>query len=476
MQEMKKIRFGTSGWRAIISDDFTFDSLKLVVQAIADHLASSGLNGKEVIVGYDTRFMSERFAEEACGVLAANGFKAVLSLRDVPSPVLSYSILKRKAAGGINITASHNPPDYSGIKFSPSWGGPALPETTKDIEDRINGLKGSYREIPIPEACERGLIEKVDLRGPYLEDLARKVNLSSICKAGLKIVVDPLYGTSRDYLDKTLRESGCDIAVLHSYRDPYFGGLTPEPTEKNLEELIRFMKKGSYDIGLATDGDADRFGIVDSDGNFIDPNMILALLLEYLIETKGWRGGVARSVATSHLIDIIARSYGIEVYETPVGFKYIGELIAEDKIIIGGEESAGLSIKGHLPEKDGIIACLLVAEMIAVKRMSLKDLLENLYRKFGKVYNKRVDIKVSEDLIDRVKSKEAKVKIEEYSGFKVKNIINIDGVKYIFENGNWLLMRPSGTEPLVRLYAEAGCPEAVEVLIKAGKEVIGIVR
>lgn len=471
---MGNISFGTSGWRAIISDDFTFDNLKLVVQAISDHLISEGYKGKEIIVGYDTRFLSEKFAEESCGVLAASGFKTILSMRDIPSPVLSFSILKRKAAGGINITASHNPPDYSGIKFSPAWGGPALPETTKDIEKRIHGLKGSYREIPIPEAYERGLIEKVDLSISYLEDLLKKINISAIGKAGLKIVIDLLYGTARDYLDRILREAGCDIAVLHSYRDPYFGGLTPEPSEKNLEELIRYMRKGDYDLGIATDGDADRFGIVDSDGRFIEPNYILALLLDYLIETRGWKGGVARSVATTHLIDAIAGYHGIDVYETPVGFKYIGELIAENKIIIGGEESAGLSIKGHVPEKDGILACLLVIEMVAVKRVSLKELLQDLYRKFGKVYNKRVDLKVPGDQTNRIKSKESKVKIEEYSGFRVKDIITIDGIKYIFENGNWLLMRPSGTEPLLRLYVEAGCPEAVEVLIKAGKEIIGI--
>lgn len=470
---MAKINFGTAGWRAIISDDFTFDNLKLVVQAIADHLIAGGFEGREVIVGYDTRFLSGRFAEESCCVLAANGFRTILSMRDIPSPAISFSILKRNAAGGINITASHNPPDYSGIKFSPSWGGPALPETTKDIENRIDGLKGSYREINPFEAYERGLIEKVDLSTSYIEDLLKKIDISAISRAGLKIVIDPLYGTARDYLDKILREAGCDIAVLHSYRDPYFGGLTPDPSEKNLEELIRYIKRGDYDLGLATDGDADRFGIVDSDGDFVEPNIILALLLDYLIETRRWKGGVARSIATTHLIDSIALSYGIDVYETPVGFKYIGELIAEDKIIIGGEESAGLSIKGHVPDKDGILACLLVTEMVAVKRKSIKELIDDLHRRFKKFYSKRVDIRVSEKIMDRLKTQDPRLKMEEISVLKVKDIISIDGTKFIFEDGSWVLIRPSGTEPLIRLYVEAGSEEDLQKLINTGKEFIG---
>jgi len=467
---MGEIKFGTSGWRAIISDDFTFDNLKLVVQAIADHIIAGGYKGNEVIVGYDTRFLSERFAEESCSVFAANGLKTILSLRDVPSPVISFSILKRKAAGGINITASHNPPDWSGIKFSPSWGGPALPETTRDIEDRIDRLNGLFKEMPVMEAYEKGFIEKLDLRSYYLEDLRQKVDLPSIRMADLKIVVDPLYGTARDYLDTILREVGCDIAVLHSYRDPYFGGLTPEPSEKNLEELIRYIRRGDYDIGLATDGDADRFGIVDSDGSFISANAILPLLLDYLIESRGWKLGVARSVATTHLIDAIAKYHGIEVYETPVGFKYIGELIVKDKIILGGEESAGLTIKGHVPEKDGILACLLVAEMIAVKRRPIKGLLNELYGKVGKVYNKRIDIKVSEDLIKRFRTHNR----APLSDLKIKDIIKIDGTKYLLEDGSWLLLRASGTEPLIRLYVEAGSEDGMNRLIEEGKRIIGL--
>lgn len=470
---MEKIKFGTSGWRAIISEDFTFDNLKLVVQAIADHLASQALKGKEVIVGYDTRFLSEMFAEEACGVLSANGLNAHLSIRDVPSPVISFSILNRKAAGGINITASHNPPEWSGIKFSPSWGGPALPETTKDIEDKINRLKGVYKEIPIREAYEKGFIEKVDLREDYLRDLRNKVDLSSISKAGIKIVVDPIYGTVRDYLDTVLREAGCDIAVLHNCRDPYFGGIIPDASEKSLCELAGHIRKGNYDLGVATDGDGDRFGIIDSDGDFVEPNLILALLLDYLIKSRGWDGGVARSVATTHLIDAVAKFYGIELYETPVGFKYIGKLIAEDKIILGGEESAGLSIKGHVPEKDGILACLLVAEMVAVRGMSIKELLGDIYRRFGRVYTKRVDLRVSEDIIERLQTPEPRLQTKLF-GLKVKDIITIDGTKYILEDGSWLLMRPSGTEPLVRLYVESGSEEGLNALIKAGKGFIGI--
>lgn len=469
---MTRIRFGTSGWRAKIADEFTFGNVRLIVQSIADYINSKGLKEKGVIVGYDTRFLSERFAEDASSIIAGNDIKVYLSMRDVPTPVLSYEILRRKTAGAINFTASHNPPEYGGVKFSPDWGGPALPEVTGYIEERINTISiNNIATLPLHKARDRGLLEDIDLRTPYLTDLKNKIDLQAIKKVRLKIVVDLLYGTARDYLDTILMENGYEIAVLHGYRDPYFGGMSPDPSEKNLSELKEFVRKGDYDLGLAIDGDADRFGIIDRDGIFIEPNYIIALLLDYLVREKGWKGNVARSVATTHLIDSVARYHGIHVHETPVGFKYIGDLISKDELIMGGDESAGLSIKGHVPEKDGILASLLVAEMVAVEGKTISQMLNDLYRKVGKIVTRRINISLTKDLKDIIEEK-LKETIPFFNGLRVKETVKIDGIKYILEDNSWILIRTSGTEPVVRIYAEAGDEKKLERLLNAGRRFV----
>lgn len=470
----EKIKFGTSGWRGVIADDFTYSRVRVVTQAIADHLVAQGLKDKGVIVGYDTRFMSERFAEEAVKVLAANGLHSYLSNRDVPTPVISFEIIRRKAAGGINFTASHNPPQYNGLKFSPAWGGPALPETTKDIETRANTLneKNSVRTMPFAESREKGLVEVLDLRKAYLDDLKKKIDFDIIKKAKLKVAVDLLYGTGRDYLDGSLRDAGCAVTVVHGYRDTMFGGRSPEPSEENLAEISGIINKGTFDIGLAVDGDADRFGIMDQDGTYIDPNQILALTLDYLCRTRGWKGGAARSIATSHLVDAVAKKHGIEVYETGVGFKFIGDLLVQGKIIFGGEESAGMTIKDHVPEKDGILACLLAAEMVARERRSVGDLLKRLYKDVGTILNRRVNIRLTESNRAAVAERLSQP-ITELDGMRVKGKkTTADGTKYMLEDDSWVLMRASGTEPVVRLYVEAGNEAAIKKLAEAGKRFI----
>lgn len=467
-----QIKFGTSGWRGIIADDFTFDSVKVVTQAIAEHLKQEGTAGQGVVVGYDTRFLSERFAGETARVLAANDIPVYLSDRDVPTPVISFEILRRKAAGGINFTASHNPPEYNGIKFSPAWGGPALPETTRAIETIANRLMGTgeYQEISIDEARANGLLTVEDFRPHYLADLKTKVNLETIRKANLTIGIDVLYGTARGYLDAILRDAGCKVEVLHDWRDVYFGGHPPEPAEEHIHELMEGAKSGRFNLGLGTDGDADRFGVVDAGGRFITPNFLIALLFDYLKKTRGWSGGVARSVATSHLMDDVAKLYGLEVFETPVGFKFIGDLITQDKIIIGGEESAGLTIKGHVPEKDGILACLLTAEMVAVEGKDLTTMLEELFQKVGhRVYTDRINIRLTDALKEGLKAKLASP-LDSFAGLKVKNTDRTDGVKYILEDGSWLLLRLSGTEPVARLYLESRDEATFTTLLEAGKQ------
>lgn len=470
---MAHIAFGTSGWRGILCEDFTFENVKIVTQAIADYLKSTGEADKGVIIGCDTRFMGKRFTEEAAAVLAGAGIKALLCSRDVPTPVIAFEILRRGAAGGINFTASHNPPEYNGIKFSPSWGGPALPETTKQIEQRANEMMGDfcYKELSLEEAKRRNLLEVIDPHGAYLAALEQKVDFDALKTIG-KLGLNPLYGTARGYLDAPLKSLGIPYAIINDHLDPYFGGQPPEPSEAHIPDFISLVKNDpTIRLGLATDGDADRFGILDADGTYIEPNYIIALLLDYLIRVRKLSGGVARSVATSHFVDAVAKKHGVPVYETPVGFKYIGELITQDKIVIGGEESAGLTIKGHVPEKDGILACFLVAEMVAHEGKTVRELLERMYGEVGRFITRRDNLKLSPELEAAYPVKVAAVP-KEIAGAAVTDVITVDGVKLILSDGSWMLFRKSGTEPVVRLYGEASSETRLTEVMAAGRRFI----
>jgi phosphoglucomutase len=470
---MTRITFGTSGWRGILCEDFTFDNVKVVIQAIADNLTAGGEQHKGVVIGCDTRFMGQRFAQEAARVFAGSGIKSYLCDRDTPTPVISFEILRRGAAGAVNFTASHNPPEYNGVKFSPSWGGPALPETTQDIERRANEMLGEvcYREVQLDVALRNGLVERIDPRPAYLADLETKIDFDAIKSIG-KLGVDTLYGTGRGYLDEPLRKHGIDFAIINDKPDPYFGGHPPEPAEKHIPDFIKLIKGDpAIKLGIATDGDADRFGILDADGSYIEPNYIIALLLDYLIRVRKLEGGVARSVATSHLIDAVAKKHGVPVYETPVGFKYIGELISQNKLVIGGEESAGLTIRGHVPEKDGILACFLVAEMVAREGKTVRELLERLYSEVGRVVTMRDNLKLSPELEAVYADKVNAVPVE-VAGAKVTEVIRIDGTKLLLDDGSWVLFRKSGTEPVVRLYGEAGNDARLAEVMAAGRKFI----
>ncbi|MDD2365084.1 MAG: phosphoglucomutase/phosphomannomutase family protein [Desulfuromonadaceae bacterium] len=470
---MAEIKFGTSGWRGILCEDFTFNNVKTVVQAIAETVKTSGEQEKGIVISCDTRFMGQKFVEAAATVLAGAGIKSFVCERDTPTPVISYEILRRGAAGAINFTASHNPPEYNGVKFSPSWGGPALPETTGEIERLANAMTGteSYRELQFERAVECGLIEIINPRNSYLEALEDKVDFDVIKKLG-KIALNPLYGTARGYLDEPLRTHGASYSIINNHLDPYFGGQPPEPSESHIPDFITLVKNDpEIKLGIATDGDADRFGILDADGSYIEPNYIIALLLDYLIRIRKLEGGVARSVATSHLIDAVAKKHGVAVYETPVGFKYIGELICQDKLVIGGEESAGLTIKGHIPEKDGILACFLVAEMAAREGKSIRELLERLYGEVGRFITRRDNLKLSPELETAYKYKINELP-KEIAGTKVTDIIKVDGTKLLLADGSWMLFRKSGTEPVVRLYGEAGNEARLAEVMTAGRNFI----
>ena len=463
------IKFGTSGWRGIIGEDFTFENVRIATQGVANYLKKSGQKGSGVVVAYDTRFLSEKFASEAARILAFNGIQAFLCTRDVPTPCVAFETVRRKAMGAINFTASHNPPEYNGLKFSTANGAPALPEVTEGIEREIHALQERHEKIDVYEKSE--LIETIDPKDRYLNELRQKVDVDAIRRSGLRIAIDSLYGTSRDYLDYFLLDAGVEVRIIHNYRDPYFGGFSPECSEKNLGELRKLVGDDNFDLGLSTDGDADRFGIIDDRNRFVSPNVILALVALYLKRYRNIPGGLARSVATTHLMDAIARKLDIPLYETPVGFKYIGELILEDKIALGGEESAGMSMYRHLPEKDGILACLLVAEMVARTGKKLNELMEAAYAEFGFFYTKRSDMKLTpqlkESLAQRLANPPATL-----DGLTVRDVNRTDGVKLIFDDHTWLLFRLSGTEPVARIYAEACTPKDLKNLLDAGKKFV----
>jgi alpha-D-glucose phosphate-specific phosphoglucomutase len=461
-----KIKFGTSGWRAIIADEFTFANVRLATEAIGRYVKRRKAS-PAVLVGYDTRFASEQFGLEVAKVLSAQNIRARLCSQAVPTPGVAFTVVNQKLDGAINITASHNPCEYNGLKFSTSDGAPALPDVTGEIEKEIESLQASnwtFTALP-----QDNLIEKVDIGPAYLRDLATKVDLKKIREANINLAYDALHGSGAGYLDGLLLQHGIPAMTLHTHRDVLFGGHHPEPADEQLGQLKLVMKKNWLQLGLATDGDADRFGVLDEGGGFIYPNELIAMLVDYLVESRGWKGGVARTVATTHLIDRVAKLHGLELLETPVGFKYIGEYIKEGRIILGGEESAGMSIRGHVPEKDGILACLLVTEMVASRGKSLKDQLSDLFSRVGAVYNRRLNIKLDPAISARVKQKIAS-DVGEFHGRRVSQQNRVDGLKLIFEDGSWVLMRPSGTEPVVRYYAESTTITDLEKLLEYGRQ------
>ena len=458
-----EIKFGTSGWRAIVADEFTLANIRRAVTGIAKYVAEQG-SGKSILVGRDPRFLGESFVDEAARILAQHGVTPLVIPDAAPTPAIAYAIREHKAAGGINFTASHNPPEYNGIKFSTPDGAPALPETTGKIEAEIRGL-GDQVLAPAPDA---GKFQQIDVKPTYLKRLAELVQLDVIKKAKLKIVFDPFWGAARGYTSDILKEAGIDVATVHDYRDVLFGGHAPEPDDHLLGDCKTKMKETGAHIGVATDGDADRFGIVDQDGTFIQPNYIIALLFDYLVETRGWKNGVAKSVATTNLINALADYYKVELHETPVGFKYIGELILKDAIAIGGEESAGLTIRGHVPEKDGVIAGLLVAEMVAHRGKPLGEQLKELFGKVGSFYPNRENFHLTADSKAKFTEK-IKGDPTELGGLKVASIVRTDGLKLILDDGSWVCYRLSGTEPVVRVYTEARKESETEKLSQAAK-------
>lgn len=463
------IKFGTSGWRALVADEFTVANIRLAVAGIAAYVKS--LPGPyRVLVGRDPRFLGESFVAEAAAVLAGAGVTPIVIPEAAPTPAISHAVRMLKTAGSINFTASHNPPEYNGIKYSTPDGAPALPEVTRQIEAAIAALQSSDGAIPKAQPPAAGF-ETADVKPAFLKRLAELVDLKAIAKSGIRVVYDPFWGAGRGYSSDLLREAGVPVETVHDYRDVLFGGHAPEPDDHLLSEAKRKMKEIGAAIGIATDGDADRFGVIDGDGTFIQPNYVIALLFDYLVETRGWRNGVAKSVATTNLINALADHHKVPLYETPVGFKYIGALIDEDKIAIGGEESAGLTIRGHVPEKDGIIAGLLMTEMVATRGKSLGVQLKELFGKVGSFYPIRENFRLTPEVKARFTEK-LKADPAELSGRKVVSVVRTDGLKLILEDGSWVCYRLSGTEPVVRAYTEARSEQDMEALKAAAEKFV----
>ncbi len=451
-----------------MGEEFTFQNVRIVVQSIANFLKRK-FPGQDisVVVNYDTRFLSERYASEAAKILSHNKIHVFLAERDAPSQAQAFQIIKRKAQGGINFTASFNPPEYNGLKYNTDKGAPALPAETDAIEAEVRSLQKGYSFLPCYPKTE--FIEKIDLQKDYLAFLQDKIDFDLIRRSGIRVGVDLLYGTSREYLDEILEENQVPVEEIHGFIDPYFGGIAPSCTEENLEELKKLVREKKCDLGIATDADGDRFGIVDHKGNVVIQNLVLSVLLNYVVANKGWRGGVARSVATTHFFDRIARKYGLPLYKTPVGFKFLADLFLKGQIIFGGEESASIAVKNHLPEKDGIFAGLLVAEMVAATGKSLAALIEDLFKEYGE----RIGIQKNIPLVPERRRKLKKL-IEHapsrLAGRPVLNMETIDGAKFNFSDDDWLLLRFSGTEPLIRCYAEAGSKKELRNLVRAALE------
>jgi alpha-D-glucose phosphate-specific phosphoglucomutase len=446
-------------------------NIRLAVAGIAAFVKTQPAPHR-VLVGRDPRFLGERFVAEAAAVLAAAGITPIVISEAAPTPAIAYAVRTLKTSGAINFTASHNPPEYNGIKFSSSDGGPALPEVTGKIEEAIKAIQAAGKADSIPlGSAPAGGFETADVKPDFLKRLAELVDLKAIAKSGIKVVYDPFWGAGRGYSSDILRQAGVAIETVHDYRDVLFGGHAPEPDDYLLGDCKAKMKAMGARLGIATDGDADRFGIVDADGTFIQPNYVIALLFDYLVETRGWKNGVAKSVATTNLINALADYHKVPLYETPVGFKYIGELINGDKIAIGGEESAGLTIRGHVPEKDGVLAGLLVAEMVANRGKSLGVQLKELFGKVGSFYPVRENFRLTPE-VKAAFTEKLKADPTELSGRKVVKVVRTDGLKLILEDGSWVCYRLSGTEPVVRAYTEARSEKDMEALKAAAEKFV----
>lgn len=463
---MTDIRFGTDGWRGVVNEDYTLDNVRVVAQAIADYINSTSLPKKELAVGYDARTLSPESAAAISEVLAGNGIKVLLGNGIVTTPILVYAIKHHSLGGGVMVTASHNPPRFNGIKFKPYYAGSADETITAALESFL--WKNTPKCLAAGEATQRGLLRVEDLSQPYEPNLRAYVNMSVLKEAAIKVVADPMNGAQGRVIERILSDTSCRVKTIHAEPDPSFGGLSPEPIPPHTQGLQKAVVAEGADVGVAADADGDRVGAVDSKGNFITPHQIFAMLLLHFYRNRGERGIVVKTLTTSTLIEKIAVSLGLPLRETPVGFKYICEIMRNEDVLIGGEESGGMSFKNYFPERDGALCALLLLELMATEGKKLEEILAEIDGRYGSFRYRRKDIKYPDEkknlLFETLKSSPP----ESLAGKKVVEVKSIDGIKFIFDNEDWLIFRASGTEPKLRIYAEAKSFEEVDKLLSIG--------
>ena len=456
------IEFGTDGWRGIISEDYTFNNVRLVSEGIADYIIGRGEAGKGIVVGYDARFLSAKFAADCAAVLAGKGIKVWLAQSILTTPALSWQVKDHAAAGGVMITASHNPGEYNGLKFKASYGGSASPEIMAEIEQCVRPLENSGRSFP--KVAMSSNIQYFAPQAAYLEHVKAMLDYKTLAGFKGKIVFDVMHGAAMGYPRELAKEYGLDLLELHSEFNPSFGGINPEPIEKNLAPLRQAMKEHKGYIGLATDGDGDRIGAMDADGRFINPHQIMALLIKYFVEKRGGKGGVALTITVSELVKLVAKKYGLELYQTPVGFKYITNLMLSEDILIGGEESGGIGLKDYIPERDGILLGFLLIEMVAAYGKTLGQLIDEMMEELGWFYYDREDLHLEMDQKVRLMSGLAGNPPRMLDGLEILSGNLLDGCKLYLADG-WVMFRASGTEPIVRIYVEANDPKRVREIL-----------
>ena len=469
------IKFGTDGWRAIIADEFTFANVRACAQAAARYFREAGAATRGIVVGYDTRFASEEFAAAVVEVLAANGVPVQLCDRAAPTPVIGFNIRRLNAGGGVVITSSHNPALYSGFKVRTEQASAASPEVLSQIEALIpEALDGAVERMPLEEATAKGLVQKFDPRADYLRHLGQLVEIERLRQAGLRVVVDPMHGAGAGYLRELLSGGRTEVIEIRSERNPAFPGMhNPEPIARNLEATREAVVKAHAEAALATDGDADRIGVMDDRGEFVDQLRVFALLTYYLLEVRGLRGPIVKSVTTTSMVHRLGELYGVPVYETGVGFKYLGPKMIETDALIAGEESGGFAFRGHLPERDGILSGLYILDLMARRGKSLPELLEEVFAKVGPHYYDRVDITMTPAERDRIAGLLTTLEPSTIDGLRVTGYDRTDGLRFLLEGGAWALIRLSGTEPLMRIYTEVHEGEQVQPVLEAVRELTG---
>ncbi|WP_029215619.1 phosphoglucomutase/phosphomannomutase family protein [Kallotenue papyrolyticum] len=467
------IKFGTDGWRGVIAEDYTFENVRIVTQAVAEYLKQEGLAARGLVVGYDTRFGSERFAMAAAEVLAANEIHVYLTSKATPTPVISYAILDKKAGGAAIITASHNPGTDNGYKYKPEYAGSASPEVIAKLEANLGATP--VRRIEFKDAERRGLIERFDGAPAYVEQISRLVDLEQIKRAGLTIIVDSMFGAGAGYLPMLLDGGSTRVIPINAERNPIFPGIrAPEPIDANLGKLKKVVKESGANVGIAFDGDADRVGLVDETGRFINQLQVFGLLTYYLLEVRGWRGPIVKSISTTSMVNRLGELYNVPVFETPVGFKHMGPKMIEEQAIIGGEESGGFGFARHIPERDGILAALFLIDCMLRQNKTPSQLLQQLFEKVGEHYYDRLDLTYPAAQRPQILQRVADARPETLNNHRVVNISTEGGYKYTLDDGSWLLIRFSGTEPLLRIYTETHAPADVQALLSEGRALVGI--